>query len=71
MSAETIVWHVLYDVDGPGDYDTGQRTYRTRNAKDAAQFAEGRQCWGAPAHADPLPVSRQVIKRWERTGMIN
>ena len=68
---DCIVWHILYDVDGPGEYETGQVTRRFTRKADADACAAGRECWGRPASPDPLPCSAKLIARWRREGKIS
>lgn len=58
------VYEVLYDTGTDGRMGDGVETFRTRNQKDAQNFATGRTCYGKPATVEPAEVPENIARRW-------
>lgn len=63
--ARTIrVYEVLYIGSRAGIAGDGSAIYRTRDRRQAEEFAAGKRCYSGPATVEAVDVPAHIAQRW-------
>ena len=64
MSKSIRVYEVAYNLTSDGRFDDGVEIFRTKNKREAEDFAYGKRIYSGPATVEVCEVPAKIAKRW-------